>query len=64
MKLLNEKGIINVGGVSQSVYDFVTSQGVKIDKIKKDDIKDVDIAPDTSMNIEKMKSILKTKGEI
>lgn len=64
LKLLDEKGIINVGGVSQSVYNFVTSQGVKVGKIKKDDIKDVEIAPDTSMNIEKMKSILKTKGVV
>ena len=58
LKLLNEKGIINIGGKSQTVYDFTVENNIKIDKIKKSDIKDVDIAPDTSMNTDKMNMIL------
>ena len=59
IKLLDQNGIINVGGDSQTVYDFAKKENANIDKISISDIKDVEMAPDTSMNIEKLKGILK-----
>ena len=58
-----EKGTINVGGPSQSVYDFARQKNPKISKLSRKDIGDVLIAPDTSMNTSKMKSILRGKNE-
>jgi dTDP-4-dehydrorhamnose reductase len=63
LQLLGEKGTINVGGPSQSVYDFARQTNPKIDKLNRKDIGDVLIAPDTSMNTSKMKSILRSKNE-
>ena len=51
LKLLNQTGVINLGGNSRSVYDFAIKTDSKILPIKKSDIKDVDIAPDTSMTV-------------
>ena len=58
LKLLNEKGVINLGGDSQSVYDFASKRNPRIKKITRQDVKDVCIAPDTSMNTFKLKEIL------
>lgn len=58
LKLLNEKGVINLGGNSQSVYDFASKKNPSINKITRQDVKDVHIAPDTSMNTSKLKEIL------
>lgn len=58
LKLLNEKGVINLGGDSQSVYDFASKKNPRIKKITRQDVKDVCIAPDTSMNTSKLKEIL------
>jgi dTDP-4-dehydrorhamnose reductase len=63
LQLLGEKGTINVGGPSQSVYDFARQKNPKISKLSRKDIGDVLIAPDTSMNTSKMKSILRAKNE-
>tara|TARA_Y100001963_G_C6735912_1_gene426372 strand:- start:550 stop:1266 length:717 start_codon:yes stop_codon:yes gene_type:complete len=58
LKLLNEYGIINVGGKAQSVYDFVKEYDSSIGKITREEVTDVDMCIDGSMNIEKMKSLL------
>ena len=58
LKLLNEKGVINLGGDSQSVYDFASKKNPRIRKITRQDVKDVYIAPDTSMNTSRLKEIL------
>ena len=63
LQLLGENGTINVGGPSQSVYGFAKQINPKIDKLSRKDIGDVLIAPDTSMNTSKMKSILRGKNE-
>ena len=57
-KLLKETGVINVGGKSQSVYDFAKRDNPNLQKISRKDIKDVNIAPDTSMDISKLKNII------
>ena len=58
LNLLDETGIINLGGKSQSVYDFVSSYQPDIGTITIEEIEDVKIAPDTTMNTEKMKKLL------
>ena len=59
LKLLNEKGIINVGGKSQSVYDFVKEENFNIEPIYLKDIPDVKMATDCSMDTKKLKMLLK-----
>ena len=57
-KLLNKFGIINVGGKSQSVYNFAKSHNKKI-KISKINNKKIPLKQ--TMNLSKLKSILKNK---
>ena len=58
LKLLDKKGTINIGGKSQSVYNFVKETNSNIGKIYLDDINDVNMAKDCSMNISKMEKII------
>ena len=61
LELLDETGIVNVGGKSQSVYDFVKEDNPKIRPIVLDEIPDVNMATDCSMDTTKLKMILKIK---
>ena len=56
--LLEENGVINVGGEGRSVYDFVSTFNPKVEKLERANIPDVKIAPDTTMDITRMKNIL------
>ena len=58
LKLLDENGTINVGGKSQSVYDFVKETDDSIKKISLKEINDVNMATDCSMDTSKMKEVL------
>ncbi len=58
LRLLDEKGIINVGGKSQSVYDFVKNENPNIEPIYLKDISDVNMATDCSMNTTKMNKVI------
>ena len=53
-RLLNKKGIINIGGKSQSVYNFAKKYNNKIKKISGKKI----FPPNPSMNLAKLKKIL------
>ena len=53
-RLLNKKGIINIGGKSQSVYNFAKKYNNKIEKISGKKI----FPPNPSMNLAKLKKIL------
>ena len=56
-KLIDKKGIINVGGRSQSVYSFAKTQDKTIKKIK---LKKNNLMPlNQTMNLNKIKKILK-----
>ena len=57
-KLLDKTGIINVGGKSQTVYDFVKKSNPSVGKVYLSDIGDVNMATDCSMNTEKLKKVL------
>jgi len=58
LELLDEEGTINVGGKSQSVYDFVYKTNPKVKKITLKEINDVNMATDCSMNTDKLKRVL------
>ena len=59
-KLLNVKGIINIGGKRCSIYKFALKTNKKVlpkKYIGSENV--VELMPDTSVNINKLKSILK-----
>lgn len=58
-KLINKKGIINLGGKSQSVYNFVKKFNPKIKKASSKNVFLNKHALNTSMNIRLLKSIVK-----
>ena len=58
-KLINKKGIINVGGKIQSVYDFVKKHNSKIKKISAKKILGRKYPLNPSMNINVLKKIIK-----
>ena len=53
-KLLNKKGIVNIGGKTQSVYNFAKKYNKKIKKMSGKKI----FPPNPSMNLAKLKKIL------
>ena len=55
-KIINKKGILNIGGKTQSVYDFAKSINSKVKKIKAKKRDDLPLRQD--MNIGKFKKIL------
>ena len=58
LKLLDETGIINVGGKSQSVYEFVKETNPDIEPITLSDVSDVNMATDCTMDTTKMEELL------
>ena len=58
LKVVNQKGIINIGGKSQSVYDFVKNENPNVEPIYLKDISDVNMATDCSMNTTKMNKVI------
>ena len=58
-KLINKKGVINVGGKIQSVYDFVRKYNPKIKKVSAKKILGPEYPLNPSMNINKLKKIIK-----
>ena len=61
LKLLNESGVINIGGKSQTVYDFVKETDPDIQTISIKELGDVELAEDSSMCVNKMKRLLNGK---
>jgi dTDP-4-dehydrorhamnose reductase len=58
-RLINKKGIINLGGKAQTVYEFVKKFDPKIKKIYAKKILSSEYPLNPSMNIAKLKKILK-----
>ena len=58
-KLINKKGVINVGGKIQSVYNFVKKYNAKIKKVSAKKILGPEYPLNPSMNINKLKKIIK-----
>jgi len=59
IKLLNKKGVINVGGKSQTVYKFAKRFDSKIKKVYAKKVLGPKFPLNPSMNIRKLKKILK-----
>ncbi len=59
LKLLNKKGIINIGGKIQSAYNFAKKINAKVKKIKLNKKYKELIGSNTSMNTEKLKKLLR-----
>ena len=58
-KLINKKGIINVGGKIQSVYSFAKKYNPKVKKISAKKILGYKYPLNPSMNVNKLKKIIK-----
>ena len=56
-KVLNKKGIINIGGKSQSVYSFAKKYNKKIKKIKSNNKNKLPL--NQTMNLDKLRKIIK-----
>lgn len=59
IRFINQTGIINLGGKSQSVYDFAKKDNPDIQSISRKEVPDANIAPNTSMDISKLESLHK-----
>ena len=59
LKLINKKGIINLGGPSQTVYSFVKKENPNIKKIYAKKIKGLNFPLNSSMNLKKLNKYLK-----
>ena len=57
-RLIDYSGVINLGGTSQTVYEFVKKEFKDVLPLSRSEVGDVLIAPDTSMNTSKLKNIL------
>ena len=59
IKIIDKKGVINVGGSAQTVYKFAKKYNSKVKKIfvKKNSI--INYPPNPYMNLSKLKKILK-----
>ena len=56
-KIISKKGIINIGGKSQSIYNFARSKNLKVKKVKL--IKSEKLPLNQSMSLNKLKKIIK-----
>ena len=63
-KLLDQKGVINIGGKSQYIYDFVKKDKKNIKKIYLKKNLRIGVPFDSSMNIFKLKKIIKNYDQI
>jgi len=60
LKTIDQKGIINIGGKSQSVYNFAKSKNAKVKKISIKKILGKNSKSDVSMNLNKIKKFLRS----
>ena len=58
-KLINKKGIINVGGKTQTIFNFARKDNPKVKKIYLNEVKDVQFPKNSSIDIRKLKKILR-----
>ena len=60
-KLLNKKGIINIGGKAQYIYNFAKKENKKVKKIYQNKKVKIKIPFDSTINIKKLQKIVKIK---
>ena len=56
-KIINKKGILNIGGKTQSIYSFARSKNLKVKKVKL--VKTEKLPLNQGMNIKKLAKIIK-----
>ncbi len=61
LKLINKKGVINIGGPTQSVYNFVKKDNDKIKKISVKNNKSLKFPINSSMSLDKLKKAISNK---
>ncbi len=61
MKILNRRGVINLGGPTQTVYNFAKQYNRKIKKISIKKLKNIKFPKNPSMNLNKLKNLIKKK---
>ena len=61
MKILNTKGVINLGGPTQTVYNFAKQYNRNIKKISIKKLKNIKFPKNSSMNLNKLKNLIKKK---
>ena len=59
LKVLNQKGVLNIGGKSQNIYDFVIKENRNIKKIFLNKKSNYGIPKNSSLNLLRLKRILK-----
>ena len=60
-KILKHKGVINVGGPGQSVYNFAVKDNPKIKKIKILNKNEINLPLNSLMSLNKLRKLLKKK---
>ena len=58
-KLLNKKGVINIGGKSKFIFDFAKKDNLNVKKIILNKKNNIGIPFNSSLNIKKMNKIIK-----
>jgi len=61
MKILNRKGVINLGGPTQTVYNFAKQYNRNIKKTSIKKLKNIQFPKNSSMNLNKLKNLIKKK---
>ena len=58
LQIIDRSGVINLGGPPRTVYEFAAETSPESQPISRFDLQDASIAPDTTMNIEKLSSLI------
>ena len=58
LKLLDESGVINVGGESRTVYDFLKETNPDIEPMTLSEVSDVSMPKNSTLNVDKLKRII------
>ena len=61
MKILNRKGVINLGGPTQTVYNFAKQYNRNIKKTSIKKLQNIQFPKNSSMNLNKLKNLIKKK---
>ena len=57
-KVLNRKGILNIGGPAKTVYQFARKYDPYVKKIKAKDLRNINFPKNSTMNLSKLKKII------
>ena len=61
MRILNKKGVINLGGPTQTVYNFAKQYNRNIKKTSIKKLQNIQFPKNSSMNLNKLKNLIKKK---